>query len=277
MERISRAIAASLLVSVILVSPSSKPDAAGQDALTRLRIALGGETALAGVQTLRARGTIATLPFKGPVKSHFDIALALPDRFVTVLRDFTWSDASFGVRRNDVSENRPPEDARRLVRGEISAYEHVSGFDRGNLIPALGPWTRRNDPKTQGNIAQRLDLIRAKMTEFLLPLMGGAPSHHLVDSVSEGQAITFKAKGDLSWRLELDPVTNLPSRMSWTPRGQRPRHTVFSEFRSVGGLQWPHRMVTTIIGAPVDGLQIDDARITSYDLNGSLPEKLFRK
>src|SRR5262249_40038815 len=148
MEKMTRALVASLLGALVVASPS-RMSASGQDALARLRAALGGEKALAGVQTLRARGTIAERPFKSSLNGHFDIALALPDRFVSMVRDFEWSDASFEARRNDVSQDRPPEDARRLTRGDTSSYEHVSGFDRGTLIPAPSRWTRTNDPSVQ--------------------------------------------------------------------------------------------------------------------------------
>jgi hypothetical protein len=119
------------------------------------------------------------------------------------------------------------------------------------------------------------------MAEFLLPLIAGTPASYPVVARSEAHAVHFSAIGGREWRLELDPVTHLPANMSWTyplqptaPLKAKPQRvrTEFSDFRVVGGLRWPHRLITYR-----DGQLAEDATVKRYDVNIKLSDKMFRK
>lgn len=228
---------------------ASPNGAADQDALARMRAALGGDTALSRVQTIRARGTIANKP----LKNHFDIAVAFPDRFVKIVRSFEHQDASWVTDWAYIPGTWQPRMEPALVGGEISDYERVTGFNGDGPIP-------------RGTAVASLDSIRAKLAEFLLPLLGATPFQYEIKPASEGNAVVFRADGR-EWRIELDNVTQLPARMSWSNTV-----TTFSDYRMVGTLRWPHRLITTI-----DGKRVEDAAVTRYDVNAKLSEKMFQK
>jgi len=46
----------------------------------------------------------------------------------------------------------------------------------------------------------------------------------------------------------------------------------FGDFRVVGGLRWPHRLITYR-----DGYLVEDMTVNSYDVNVTLSDKMFRK
>ena len=243
-----------------------------QEALAQLREALGGEAALGAVRSIRARGTIEAKPHD----DHFDLAVALPDRFVAIERRLRWTDASWSTGWADVPGNWPQRFEPILVGGGESASEFVTGFDGNIPLPI-----RYDAKKNPGDVARWLERPRAKMAEFLLPLIAGTPASYPVFARSEAHAIHFSAAGGREWRLELDPVTHLPANMSWTyplqpmaPPTAKPQRvrTEFSDFRVVGGLRWPHRLLTYR-----DGQLAEDATVKRYEVNVKLSDKMFRK
>ena len=259
------------LVVLITAVPNG---AVEQDAVARLRTALGGETALGNVQTIRARGTIANKP----LKNHFDIAFALPARFVKITRSFSRTDASWVTDWAHVPGTWPQRMEPVLIEGDISSYEQAVGFDGPTLIPER---SRAYWGANPAQAAVALDRAHARLAEFVLPLLAATPSLYPVEAVSVGNAIVFRAAGEREWRLELDPATDLPARLLWSyplppdaPASRTRTQTVteFSDFRFAGTLRWPHRLITSI-----DGKRVEDATVTRYDVNTKLPDKLFRK
>jgi hypothetical protein len=81
------------LVVLLGVHPAGAPP---QDAVARLRHALGGHAALSAIQTIRAKGTLPATPEKG----YFEMVAALPDRFVQTVRTFPMQDAAWSTRMN---------------------------------------------------------------------------------------------------------------------------------------------------------------------------------
>ncbi len=269
-----RRVVSAFVAGIVVLVTGSPNGAMEQDALTRLRAALGGETALGNVQTIRARGTIANKP----LKNHVDIACAIPARFVRVICGFSWSDASWSTDWAYAPGTWQPRMEPALVGGDISDHEHVSGFDGMALLPER---SRAYWASNQEAAAVSMDSAHARLAEFILPLLGATPTSYPVEATSEGNAIMFRAAGSREWRVDLDAVTHLPTRMSWsypvppnaTSSAKRTQAvTEFSDYRPVGHLNWPHRLVTTL-----DGNRVEDATVTRYDVNVRLSDKMFRK
>lgn len=245
-----------------------------QDALTMLRAALGGDAVLNAVQTIRARGTIDGKP----AKDHFELAAALPDRFVKTVRSISRSDYTWSKDQISVYGGWPQSGDLFLVGGGEDTHTSVTGFDGHAPIPAPMGYKVQEPP---AQAARRLDNAHARLAEFLLPLMGGTPESYLVVARSEAHAITFSAVGGREWRLQLDDATHLPARMIWTypvpPNASanwKPLtvQTDYSDFRVVNGVRWPHRLITQIDGKPSE-----DATIERYEVNVKLADKIFRK
>ena len=267
-----------LVVGLVVVLVSARPRGApAQDALTLLRSALGGDAAIAAVQTIRARGTID----KKPYKDHFEIAVALPDQFVRTVRyvSVPGLNVRFG-RRFDVDSNSPSlAGAAPGIAGDSEeVHVRVTGFNRLMPVPAPSWYELEQHP---GDVSLRLDNAHGRLAEFVLPLLGCTPASYPVASRSEAYAINFSAVGGRAWRLELDDVTHLPARMTWSyplpPTASataKPRQmqTDFSDFRTVGGVRWPHRLMTR-----TNGEISEDARIDRYEQNVKLSGKVFRK
>ena len=317
MKRIPVVVGLVIVQLGVLVSART-PEAPTQDALTMLRAALGAE-ALSAVQAIRARGTIDRPQHKTSrcqqsrtCQAHFELAVALPDRFVRTVR-------AVGAGGSDwsIDEWGSPNSLSWPQRGEVlltaggdagRTRTSVLGFNRETPIPAPTWYEIKEHPEY---VAPRLDSAHARLAEFLLPLMGATPASYPVVARSEAYAITFSAVGGREWRLELDPVTHLPARLIWTyalpptppgagavlinsrrmtwddvsplPRAAQSRWATapaksqvmridFSDFRVVGGLRWPHRLITHR-----DGYPIEEETVTRYDVNLKLSDKMFRK
>jgi len=284
-----------------------------------LRAALGGDAGLSAVQTIRARGTIdrdvhktSRCPPSRSCLAHFELAVALPDRFVRTVRSaggtgHGWSIDEWG---NPNSFTWPQRGEVLLTSGggEGDTRTSVTGFNGETPIPAPTWYEIKEHPEY---VAPRLDNAHARLAEFLLPLIGTMPASYPVVARSEAYAITFSAVGGREWRLELDPVTHLPARLAWTyalpptppgagavlvntarmswddvsplPRAawSRPAPAPakppamgidLSDFRVVGGLRWPHRLITYR-----DGSLVEDMTVTRFDVNDKLSDKVFRK
>ncbi|HUR19522.1 MAG TPA: hypothetical protein VMZ90_01855 [Vicinamibacterales bacterium] len=271
MKRIAFAVGPVIIQLGVLLSARTHGAPAKDDALTILRAALGGEVALTAVQTIRARGTIDVEPYD----DHFDVALAMPDRFVSILRTFRMNDASWSTGWARVPGNWDPRVEPVLVGGGENSDEQLAGFVGD--VPLFGPRAVHVDADIS---ARWLERTRAKMAEFVLPLLGGTPPAYPVVARSEAYAITFSAVGGREWRLEIDPVTHLPARIIWSYRlpptapltAKSSRMQVdFSDFRLVGGLRWPHHLITYR-----DGKKVEDATVKRYEVNAKLAAKMFR-
>jgi hypothetical protein len=263
------AVLAAFITGIGAVHGAASQAASQPDALTRLREALGGETALSAIRSIRARGTID----RSPDKDNIEIAVVLPDQFLRTVRTFRtsrqprWTTRDYDM--HDISLSRTTA----MIVDVYGAGEtgiEVSGFNR--MVPLRDPGSY--GPETPGSAERRLESARVRFAEFVLPLLGNTSSAYAVDAISEGNTITFRAPNDRSWRLELDPATHLPSRMTWTTpvppqarAGAVPSRwqVDFSEFQPVGGVRWPRRLIKKLNDAPYE-----DARIKKYDLNLNL-------
>jgi hypothetical protein len=250
------------------------------DALTLLREALGGETALGAVRTVRVHSTIS----RKPHKDHVEVAVAFPDRFFRTVRYFSVSESSGGSATHvDIHSDLgvdPGTWGAHIVPNRKGGAPGLlmSGFSGPTPLPESSRYELERRPEL---LPQRLADAHARFAEFVLPLFGNTSAAYPVEATSEANTITFRAPADRSWLLTLDPVTHLPSRMTWTapvppsaPKGARPSEwqTDFSDFRLVNGLRWPHRIIKSRHGR-VD----EDSTIERYEVNLKISDKTFRK
>jgi hypothetical protein len=245
--------------------------AAQADALARLREAIGGDAAINAVRSIRARSTIK----RQPHKDHVEIKVELPDRYLRTVRSQGATELRGGNAHDYVvyyaGEMRQAGPLVPTSPGGPDPGQTTSGFNGLAVIPS---WIIIPTERTPHLISQRLVGIQARFAEFVLPLLGRTSPAYVVDAKSEGNAILFRGSGARWWQLDLDPVTNLPRRMSWTtpvpPQGRAgatPSYwqVDFSDYRMVGGLRWPHRLIKSRNGQPDD-----DMTVEKYELNVSL-------
>ena len=250
--------------------PSSQPDA-----LTRLREALGGEGAISAVQTIRARGTTDRKPYK----DHVEIKTELPGRFFRTVRYVTPAE----LDRRSASDSAVFAADNRSTGQVLDSFGEnpgitMGGFDGLTAIPS----NRRYEDSLPPDLSPlRLSGLYVRFVEFVLPLLGNTSSVYPVSSSSDNNSIVFRGSGPRWWQLDLEPATNLPMRLSWTtivpppgatvPKGARPAPPLnywqvdFSEFKAVGGLRWPHRLVKSRNGTIDENLSIE-----RYELNVKL-------
>jgi hypothetical protein len=265
----SRAI---VLIALVLgtgaIPVASLPSGSQADALTRLREALGGEAAISAIQTIRARGTTDRKPYK----DHIEIKTELPSRFYRTVR---YLNPPVLDRRSASESAVFAADNRTTGPGLEGFAEYpgvtMSGFDGLTPLPQRSRFESERRPELPGQI---LAGAYARFGEFVLPLLGNSSSVYPVSATSDGNSIVFRASGPRWWQLDLDPATNLPTRMSWTTSvPPNPARTAplnywqvnFSDFKAVGGLRWPHRLVKSRSGAIEE-----DTTIDRYDLNIAL-------
>jgi hypothetical protein len=266
------ALAAFITSIGVIQTPAFQPDA-----LTLLREALGGEATLSAVRTVRVRSTIS----RKPHKDYVEVAVALPDRFVRTVRYFGAGELPGGSLLGSLGlEEDPGTWGGHIVpnRAGGSPGLLMSGFNGPTPLPESSRYELERRPEL---LPQRLGDAHARFAEFVLPLFGNTSAAYPVEASSDANTITFRAAGGRSWRLALDPVTHLPSRMTWTSpvepaaaKGTLPIdwQVDYSDFRLVDGLRWPHRFIKSRNGA-VD----EDSTIERYEVNLKLSDKTFRK
>lgn len=244
------------------------------EALTRLREALGGESALSAVRTIRARGTTDRKPYK----DHVEIKTELPGRFFRTVRYVNVP--ALSRRTATESALREPGLRSAEVLDPIGGEEPgvtMGGFDGLTPLPSNSRYENALPPDLS---PLRLSGLYVRFVEFVLPLLGNTSSVYPVSTSSDGNSIVFRGNGPRWWQIDLDPATDLPMRMSWTttvlagatvskvarPAPQPTYWQVnFSEFKTVGSLRWPHRLVRSRNGAVDEDLTID-----RYELNVKL-------
>jgi hypothetical protein len=189
--------------------PSSQQDVSA--IIGAARQALGGEAALAAVQSLSSQGSLTRkLP---PVDTTVSVesTLILPDKFLRV--------------------------SRRLISSPLASYDitDYDGFNGDTVISDIvapnapfpvfipGP-----PPATPEEAAERrvrvLDSKRQIFLRLMIPLFVSVPAPHTLDMTAAGKApipggqadvIDLKRADGTVWRLLIDDKTHLPFQLMW--------------------------------------------------------------
>lgn len=209
---VKRLLALTLLGAVpVLAAPSSSSQQDVSAIIAAARQALGGEAALAAVQTLTIQGSLSRKV--GPVSTSesLESTVILPDRFLRV--------------------------SRRLVNSPIASYDitHYDGFDgdaiisdivapnapRPVVIPGLPPATPE---EADARRTRLLDRKRQMFLTSMIPLFVSLPAPHRLEMTAAGKAPTKEGQADVIdmkrpdgtvWRLLIDDKTHLPFQVMW--------------------------------------------------------------
>lgn len=265
MTRLSLAV---LAVAVVLVRPAGTQS----DALTDVRIALGGDAALMRITSIRASGKILAAPRIS--SGHIDVYLEYPDKFARLTRlpsnppQFT----SYGRLLVKPSPEWDSTSAERMLPDlnvDLSVTTTRVGFNGETMLRpdhGVSPY----ESMLGGGPRQ--------YARFAIPLLTRTVAPYRTEPTSEINAVRYVGDDGATWSLVLDPITHRPSALKWrqitSTSHQAPVADwtmTFRDFRKVGGVTWPYRMVTTLSGKTVE-----DIRIDKYEINTKISPKVFK-
>ncbi|HUL71637.1 MAG TPA: hypothetical protein VLT86_00940, partial [Vicinamibacterales bacterium] len=108
---------------------------------------------------------------------------------------------------------------------------------------------------------------------FIIPLLARLMSAYPATVTTSADRVAFTGDDGFTWALTLDAATRLPAELSWsggTATSAGPVITL-SDYRSVGSVRWPFRLVMRTN----TGL-VEDVTIKRYEINTRINDKVFR-
>lgn len=277
MRSSSSGLMVTLVAAGALVSAQA-PDAAR--VLAEMQAALGGTGKVAAVRTLSAKGTIKRVNPRGTTEGETELALELPDKFVTRLQ--IAGEGPMAVFRISgfngagvINETDAPPNLADGMRARL-------GSDR--IGGAAGA---QQTPEQQAAIASRQLLVARKdFARLTLGMFGasyaGFPLTFAYGGEAEsgdGVASIIEASGadDFKVQLFVDARSHLPLIMRWSDPGAGAnagkmieRRIYFSDFKTVGGLKLPHTLRRS-----VDGQINEETTFVDIQVNPKFDGKKF--
>ncbi|MCA9750799.1 MAG: insulinase family protein, partial [Gemmatimonadetes bacterium] len=230
-----------------LVPKSFEPDpvkeAAGEATVARMVKALGGDR-VAKLENARIRAAVTLSTPAGEMEAESRTLYALPDRMRNDLEI-----TAFGMTQSQGGAGD---------RLWSSARGQVADLDADEARDFREGWERD------------VFLLAYPALEDLYVLQALDPA----DGV---ESVEVRGPTGKPFRVDLDPKTALPIRMSWdgsNPMTGEPAEVVeeYSDYRDVAGVKRPYRTVTRIDGEP-----FADSIITEIQLNGDVPDSEFAR
>jgi hypothetical protein len=298
----------SLVLAALLTSMLGRAQAPDAGAtLLAARQALGGDAALRAVTSLTITGSVNTDVGPAVFDSDLEIDCVLPDKFVRITRR-TMSRGPMGTfdmteRRgfngsDPIQETIAPDAPFPVV---IPAGPAPATPDE---IAAARARQANNHKHTFTELS--LSLFAASFAAYPLELTAAGP---MTTSDGTADAIDVKGPDGMAWTMLLDAASHLPARIVWMakpivtasrsstmmvgPRGQMIGSSgggatslpagdptvglasvewqlTLSDYRTEGGLNWPHRMTTTI-----DGRTYEKTRLSRFKINPAIKPSTF--
>lgn len=259
----TRALLAALLTGLTML-----PLRAATDALSDVRAALGGDAALSQITSIHAVGKVVQTDGRrdGTVEVYF----SAPERFSRVTRiaiNPAGAYASAADYYRDAAKRGDPPNLNfgyggADIQGPISDFTITTtraGFDGDRPISS----GRGGAPWIGGS--------RRQYAEFVIPLLARLTAAYPAKVTSSADEVTFLTDDGVAWVLRLDPVTRLPATLSWSGgTAMSGPVTTFSDYRKVGNVTWPFRLVTAA------ARPIEDVTIKKYEINKRIDDKVFR-
>ncbi|MEZ5065227.1 MAG: pitrilysin family protein [bacterium] len=234
-------------VVATLVPKSFEPDpvkeAAGAATVARMVKALGGDR-VAQLENARIRAAVTLTTPAGEMEAESRTLYALPDRMRNDLEI-----TAFGMTQSQGGAGD---------RLWSSARGQVADLDADEARDFREGWERD------------VFLLAYPALEDLYVLQG-------LDSADGVESVEVRGPTGKPFRVDLDPKTALPIRMSWdgsNPMTGEPAKVVeeYSDYRAVAGVKRPYRTVTRIDGEP-----FADSIITEIQLNGDVSDSEFAR
>ncbi len=258
------------LLAVALTVTALLPVRAATDALFDVRAALGGDAALSQVTSIHAVGKIVQT--NGTRDGTVEVYFRGPDRFSRVTRvAITPAGAYASAARyyGEAAKRGSPPNLN-FGYGALEMQGPISDFTiTTTRVGFLGD---RPISSGRGGALGMGSGLR-QYAAFVIPLLAQVTSAYPAAVRSSPTAITFDGNDGFTWTLALDPATHLPATLSWTggtATGAGPV-TTFSDYRKVGNVTWPFRLVTRTAA----GL-LEDVTIRKYEINKKIDDKVFR-
>ena len=267
------------------------------------RQALGGDAALNAITSFSVTGTMTRM--LGPnASSSVDIKCILPDRFLRVAHQtMDHPVGSFSVTRYEgFNRDQPIND---VVAPQAPMPVVIPAGPEPKTPDEIAA-TRLRQATTAKRmfVALSLPMLVASFEAYPLTFEAGDPSN-----LPSGPAdvVVAKAADGFTWRVFLDASTHLPVRLSWMARpivtlsrtsvasvnsrtgavasGRPPEfpagdptsgmpdvlwEMTITDYRAADGLNWPHRMTTT-----VGGNKYEELRLGRFRLNPAIEAKTF--
>jgi len=267
-------------------------EAQASDPVAQMRAAMGGDAALAAIQTLTIEGSADAL--------GLEQRFAWPDRYVRISRQYI--DSPMG--------NRQMTQAHGFAGGNLIGWIESDFAANLPAYPDLVPgapgylWDKHVSE-------ERLSMIRRTLLLFGPDVHSGAKVTGNADAVVDGRAmhvVDLTVNGQ-AVHLSIDAATNLPASISWTaeapsrtivttesmvatrggqvvserslgdptvmpPKGggqQVEWVTTVDQFKVDKGITWPRRFVTKVAGK-----KSGEEKVTKYVLNPKFPDDAFR-
>lgn len=262
-----------MVAAGLMLAPAEarvRPQRDSSNVLAAARAALGGDALLNSIRTLRANGSfILTTRFS--TRRTTELNLALPDKYVVVSRRYVDSGAqSF----------------------EITERYGFNGDEPIMSAQAPGLYTGRTTPEpehTQAVTSRLLQRQKQRLLHMMLPLFASSPAAVPVQFTSKGRTDAGNGTVDVievttvegsTLDLYIDASTHLPLKLAWLdqPIGAWPGpavapikwETVFSDYKTEGGLTWPRRFITS-----AGGIRTTELRIRKYAVNVPIKPQTF--
>lgn len=292
------------VLAAIALCAAAAPIATAQadDKLAPMRAAIGGDAALAAIQTLSIEGSETT---SGAGGQSLQVRIALPDKFIRVSTQYV--DSPLG--QDQLTNTHGINGTELLGR--------VEGI-RGMELPAYPDLAGATGADRVARVKQHFDEQRRRMLSWTLLLLGGANANPgftvtaVSDTVMDGKAVhVFSlARWDgAPMQLAVDATTNLPWRLIW--KGETPQRFTFTsdsqvamrggnvvsaskptepqlsgtspgsvgeveytltvdQFKTDRGMTWPRRLIQTI-----DGKRSSEVKVSKYVLNPKFGNDAF--
>jgi hypothetical protein len=231
---------------VVALGPLHGQMADASAILAAARAALGGDERLSAVKTFVISGRSRQVQGDNLIPIEFEIACALPDRF---------------LRRDEVPAK---EDGPTTVGFNGDAL--IEGSPPASVADDAEPAARQPDTARRARLAG----IKEEFARLALGMFAASfESYPLTFSLAgqaeapQGTAHVLDVKGPeaRSMRLFISSATHLPIMIAWQEPGSQPSRLYFADYRDVGGLRLPFRLRRALGPDTIEEINVDRIRV----------------
>jgi len=246
------------------------PGQAADDALSAVRAALGGDAALSRITSIHAVGHV--VQSGGTRDGTLEVYFRAPNQFVRVTRVAVNPAGAYPgatIRDGRLLDRRLPAD-QEPGYGSLSAPDLTTDV---TINTSRVGFNGQTAIASGSGGAYGLGAGARQYAAFIIPLLARLTSAYPAKVTTSADRVAFTGDDGFTWALTLDAATRLPAELSWsggTATSAGPVITL-SDYRSVGSVRWPFRLVMRTN----TGL-VEDVTIKRYEINTRINDKVFR-